>query len=335
MREKITLDYSVLNKLTQSFGPSGREESIRRLLISLVKDHCDEIICDRLGNLIVHKKGPGKKVLVAVHMDEIGLIITNVDPKGFLRYSAVGGLRSRDLVHTRVRFENDVYGMISKETDIYGEKKLEKYYIDSPAIEACSQDLIGEMAVLFGPYNESKDRVIAKSLDNRAGCFAAVEVLKQIQSRDDLYVVFTVQEEVGTRGAKIAANVLQPDLAIVLDATIADDFPENKNCTIALGKGCGIKVMDRSIIISPEIREWIAGIAREKQIPFQWEILDKGGTDSGPIHLAHGGILTGGISIPIRHIHTPGEIADKNDIQAAADLLYALLNTSEASERKT
>lgn len=332
MREKIALEYSLLESLTQAFGPSGREENIRTLITSAVKDYCDEIICDKFGNLIVHKKGSGKKVLVAVHMDEIGTIITNADNKGFLRYSPVGGLRSNELVNARLKFEDGNYGVIHKETDIYDEKKIEKYYIDSPLInelsEAANYKLIGEMAVLFGPYYEFQNKIISKALDNRAGCFVAIEVLKQITSKDDLYFVFTVQEEVGTRGAKVAANMLEPDYAIVLDATIANDYPNNKNFNLALGAGCGIKVMDRSIIILPEIKEWIAAIALENKIPFQWEILENGGTDSGPIHLTKSGIITGGISIPIRHIHTPAEIADKRDIQAAADLLNVILHES-------
>ncbi len=243
MQERIALDYSLLERLTQAFGPSGREENIRNLIIAEVKDYCDEIISDKLGNLIIHKKGSGRKVLVAVHMDEIGTIITNVDENGYLRYSAVGGLRSNELNNARVRFENGNYGIIHKEADIYGEKKLEKYYIDAPASdnanESINYEIIGEMAVLFGPYYEAHNRIISKALDNRAGCFAAIEVLKQLNSQDDVYFAFTVQEEVGTRGAKIAAHSLEPDFAIVLDATIVMIIQTTKTVTIALELAAG------------------------------------------------------------------------------------------------
>lgn len=180
------------------------------------------------------------------------------------------------------------------------------------------------MAVLAGEYCETDRYIISKSLDNRVGCFLAVEAIKRLSSKHDLYFAFTAQEEVGARGAKTAAYTVRPDLALVIDATISYDTLKESGQT-GLERGVALKAMDRSIVVSPKIKNWLAQTALEKDIPYQWEVISTGGTDSGPIHLTGEGIPTGGLAIPVRYLHTANEMAAKDDIRAAFRLLAALL----------
>ncbi|HZK86277.1 MAG TPA: M20/M25/M40 family metallo-hydrolase, partial [Desulfosporosinus sp.] len=164
-----------------------------------------------------------------------------------------------------------------------------------------------------------------KALDDRIGCFVAMEALKRTKSTHELAFVFTVQEEIGTRGAQTAAYALEPDLAIAIDVTATGDTPKAHPMAVELGKGVGIKVLDHSMITSPQIKRWMAAVATDRNIPFQWEVLEYGGTDSGAIHLSRGGVPSGVLSIPTRYVHSPAEMLDKRDVEAAVDLLVALL----------
>ncbi len=182
----------------------------------------------------------------------------------------------------------------------------------------------GDMAVLVGDYVETAEHILSKALDNRVSCFLALEILKQIESEHDLYFVFSVQEEVGARGAQTAAQRIQPDLALIIDTTLSFAAPKEKNRP-SLNQGVAIKVMDRSIIVSPEIKNWMADIALQKDIPFQWEIISEGGTDSGPVHLTKGGIPTGGIAIPVRYLHSGSEMVAKHDLVISVSFIQRML----------
>ncbi len=325
----MDLDFKMLEQLTQIFGPSGSEELVSEFISTQLRPYCDELQTDTLGNLIVVRHGTGKKIMVAAHMDEIGLMITHIDKDGFLRFTPLGGVHIRNLVGQRVKFRNGRVGTIGIEklekiTDL----KLEKLYLDIGVLsreEAEQVVHIGEMAVFVGDFVELESRIIAKALDDRIGCFVAMEALKRTRSTHELAFVFTVQEEIGTRGAKTAAYAIEPDLAIAVDVTASGDTPKSHVMAVKLGSGVGIKVFDRSMITSPQIKRWMAAIASEQKIPFQWEVLEYGGTDSGAIHLSRGGVPSGVLSIPTRYLHTPAEIVDKQDIEAAVELLVALL----------
>lgn len=321
------LDYSLLAELTQAFGPSGNEQTIAQIITTHIRDHAVAIIIDKMGNLIVRKRGHGKKIMIVSHMDEVGIIVTHINKDGFLYFASVGGLKGSDLLSKRVRFSNGTVGIINKEKDESVEKKTERLYIDigrSNELKARESVSVGDMAVLTGEFLEADDFLISKAIDNRVGCFIALEVLKTIESPYDLYFVFSAQEEVGARGAKTAAYTIEPDLALVMDTTYSYDTPKVQNRT-SLHHGVAIKVMDRSIVVSPTIKNWISETAAAFNIPYQWEIITSGGTDSGPIHLTNGGIPTGGLAIPVRYLHSGNEMVSKQDIKGCIDLLSALI----------
>jgi endoglucanase len=325
----MDLDFAMLGQLTQKFGPSGSEEQVAEFISAQVRPYCDELKIDTLGNLIVQRHGIGKRIMVAAHMDEIGLMITHIDKKGFLRFTPLGGVRIPNLIGQRVKFSKGRIGTIGVEKlDKAGDFKLDKLYLDigvSTREEAEQFVHLGETVVFVGDFVESGSRIISKALDDRIGCFVAIEALRRTKSAHELAFVFTVQEEIGTRGARTAAYALEPDLAIAVDVTATGDTPKAHLMSIELGNGVGIKVLDHSMITSPQIKRWMAEVAAELNIPFQWEVLEFGGTDSGAIHLSRGGVPSGVLSIPTRYVHSPAEMLDKRDVEAAVDLLVALL----------
>lgn len=324
-----SLNYALLQTLTQAFGPSGSEDTIREIITREVAPFCDELTTDPLGNLIAVKKGTGKHIMVASHMDEIGLMITFIDDNGYLRFAPIGGVQIPYLPYRRVRFSDGTTGIIGVEKlDKPGDLKLEKLFIDigaSSRTEAEQMITIGSTVVFVGEYSQVGDHLTSKAMDDRIGCYVAIEALKKVQSPHQLSFVFTVQEEVGLRGAKTAAYALAPDFAFSVDVTVTGDTPKGKQMDMKLGKGIGIKVMDRSMITPPQIKNWMAEKAEEKGIPYQWEVLDMGGNDGGSILLTNGGIPTGVISIPTRYVHSPSEIVAKKDVEGAISLLIALL----------
>lgn len=325
----IDLDFVILEKLTQIFGPSGSEERVSAFISTQLRPYCDEIKIDPLGNLIVSRHGTGKKIMVAAHMDEIGLMITHLDKDGFLRFTTLGGVRVPNLVGRRVKFSNGRVGTIGVEKlEKPSDFKLDKLYLDigvSSREEAEGFVHIGDMAVFVGDFVDCGSKMISKAFDDRIGCFVAMEALKRTKSTHELAFVFTVQEEIGIRGARTAAYALEPDLAIAVDVTATGDTPKAHPMSVELGKGVGIKVLDHSMITSPQIKRWMAAVATDLNIPFQWEVLEYGGTDSGAIHLSRGGVPSGVLSIPTRYVHSPAEMLDKRDVEAAVELLAALL----------
>ncbi|MHB8124896.1 MAG: M42 family metallopeptidase [Desulfitobacteriaceae bacterium] len=327
-----TLDYTILGHLTQLFGPPGSEGEVAEYISTQLRSYSDEIIIDTLGNLIVRRQGTGKRLMVASHMDQIGIIITNIDKKGFLRFSPLGGVPISAINQQRVKFRNGRVGVIGVEKlERLSDLKLERLFIDigaSSREEASELVQIGEPAIFVGDFVESGSRIISKAFDDRIGCFVAIEAFKRVQTKHELNFVFTIQEEVGTRGAQTAAYALDPDLAIAVDVTATGDTPKTHQMAVELGKGVAIKVFDRSMVTSPQVKRWMSDVATAMKIPFQWEVLEFGGTDSGAIHLTKGGIPSGVISIPTRYVHSPAEMLDKNDVEAAVDLLVALLESS-------
>lgn len=325
----MDLNFALLGQLSQLFGPSGSEERVAEFIAKELRSCCDEVKTDTLGNLIVRRRGEGQKIMVAAHMDEIGLMITHIDKEGFLRFTPLGGVRISNLVGQRVKFGSGRVGTIGVEKlEKPSDLKLEKLYLDIGASsrEEAEQIVgIGETAVFVGEFVELESRVMGKALDDRAGCFVAMEALKRTNSPHELTFVFTVQEELGTRGARTAAYALEPDLAIAVDVTATGDTPKAHPMSVELGKGVGIKVRDNSMITSPQVKTWMAAVAEERKIPYQWEVLEYGGTDSGAIHLSRGGVPSGVLSIPTRYVHSPAEMLDKRDVAAAVDLLAALL----------
>ncbi len=316
----------LLNKLTQTDSPSGREKAIRDIIVSEAEKLGFEISYDALGSIIAHRKGAGKKLMLDAHMDEIGIIATYIDDNGFIRFGSVGGLDIKELLKRRVRFENGTIGIIGSEEEAFNEKaSVSKLFIDIGAKdkeEAEKRVKTGDTAVFVGDFYCDGDIVISKALDNRAGCYILLKVMEEINdSENDLYFVFSTQEEVGLRGAKTAAFSIMPDYAIAVDVTDTGDTPSCPVMDVKMGKGAAIKVMDRSVMCDITTINVLREIAEKNNIPYQTEIMADGGTDAGAIALTGGGVKAGGVSVPTRYIHSPSEMASIKDINACIELL--------------
>lgn len=316
----------LLEKLTQIDGVSGNEGAVREIVIKEIKKYCDEVTVDAMGSIIAHKSGKGKKIMFAAHLDEIGVIATFIDDNGFIRFSNVGGLYVKDLVYRKVRFANGIIGVIGSEEEAFEKKpSLDKLYIDIGAkdkAEAEKYVSIGDTAAFIGGYYEQNGVVVSKALDDRAGCYILIEAMKKLKkNKNDLYFVFTSQEEVGIRGAKTAAYAVNPDFAVAVDVTDTGDTPEAPKMAVKLHKGAAIKVMDRSVLCDIDVRETMIAAAKKAKIPYQMEVLNIGGTDAGAIHLTRAGVKTGAISLPLRYMHSPAETASIKDIKACVNLL--------------
>ena len=261
----MNFNSELLKNLLSIYSPSGNENNVREFIKSEIKDYVDEIEVDALGNLIVRKKGNGKKIMISAHMDQIGLMVTNIDEKGFLRFTNVGGISPFVSLSQKVVFENGVVGIIDSEpVEDIGKLKLENMYIDIGVFskeEAESKINIGDVCVYKTEYDENENVVSSKCLDDRVGCFVAIEAIKKIKDNvNDLYFVFTVQEEVGLRGARTSAYRINPDMGIALDVTGSGDTPKAKTFAVGLGKGTAIKVKDNSILTHPKVKELMVDV---------------------------------------------------------------------------
>ncbi len=321
---------NLLKKLTDTYSPSGNEERIRNIIKEEIKGYVDEIKIDALGNLIARKKGNDKKIMVAGHMDQIGYMIIDIDDKGFLRFTNVGGVSPHIALNQRVIFENGTVGIVHCEpVDDMGKLKLDKMFIDIGATskeEANKKVSIGDICVYHTEYYEDENRVMSKCLDDRVGCYIMIEALKQLkETKNDIYLVFTVQEEIGLRGARTSAYGVNPDIGFALDVTGVGDTPKAKRMAVSLDNGAAIKVKDVSMIVHPKIKKLMTEVAKENNIKYQLEILEYGGTDAGAIHINREGVPSGVISVPTRYIHTSSEVVSKNDINDSIKLLMKLL----------
>lgn len=318
-----------LTELVGAFGPSGCEKEVSQVIERLAAPYVDEISRDAMGNLICHKKGDGPRVMFSAHMDSIGLVATHIDDKGFVRVGALGGVSPKEVLYTPVRFQNGVRGLVCAPEDADMAKlKVSDLLVDiGAADEAEAKKLVqvGDAAVYDAAPRAAAGRIISPYLDNRVSCLVLLLVMERLREREnDVYFVFSAQEEVGCRGAKTAAWAIDPDYGIAVDVTGADDEPGSKHTASALcGKGAAVKVMDRSVICTPALVDRLMELGAEKGIPVQRDVLQMGGTDAGPIQATRAGVYTGGISIPCRYTHTPTELVDLGDVCACAELAAA------------
>ena len=319
----------ILRALNQAHGPSGDEGEIREKIAELARPFADELTIDTMGSLIVHKKGDGPRVMFAAHMDSIGFIVTHIEKEGFLRVGRLGGVVPKEAAYSAVRFKNGVRGVfVPEEKAEFGRLKLDECFVDIGAKdEADAKKLVqvGDICIYDQPLQVQRERVTSPYLDDRLACAVLLCALERIERPScDLYLAFTVQEEVGLRGAKTAAWQVEPEVGIAVDVTDVDDTPGSERCgTTRLGKGAAVKVMDSSIICHPEVVARLEELARREEIPFQRDIMRGGGTDAGAIHTTRLGVRTGGISIPCRYIHTPAETASLQDAAACVRLTVA------------
>lgn len=318
-----------LTQLVGAFGPSGCEHEISQVIEKLAAPFVDEISRDVMGNLVCRKRGGGPRVMFSAHMDSIGLVATHIDEKGFVHVGPLGGVGAARALYAPVRFQNGAKGLFCTAADADLSKlKADELVVDIGAAdgeEAKKLVQVGDAMVYDTPTRAAGGRIISPYLDNRIGCLVLLMTMERLgETENDLYFVFSAQEEVGCRGAKTAAWAIDPDYGIAVDVCGTDDVPGAKHTVTALcGKGAAVNVMDHSVICHPEMVRRLTRLGQEKGIPVQKSVSRMGGTDAGPIHQTRAGVYTGGISIPCRYIHTPTELADLGDVEACAKLAAA------------
>lgn len=324
---------SLIKKLVESTGPSGYEYQIRDIIKAEIEDHADEMRVDPLGNLIAAKgtqSEEGLRIMLAAHMDEIGVIATHVDENGFIRFSPIGGVQAHTCMGGRVKFMDGTRGVIGYER-LENTNKLptfEQMFVD---VGATSRDncpvKVGDIAAFDRDFSEYQDRLVSKAMDDRIGVAVLLETLRQIDnSPHQLFFVFSVQEEVGLRGATTAAFGLDPDIGIAVDVTATGDTPKGLKMEVSLGEGPAIKVRDGGMLSDPRVVAWMVRTAENDKIPHQMEVLERGTTDARAMQLTRAGVPAGCVSIPCRYIHAPSEMVDYNDVKNAVKLLLAMLS---------
>ncbi len=328
----------LIRKLTEINSPSGRESRIREFILNELKDSIDGYEVDKLGNLIVWKNGQTeKKLLLDAHMDEIGVVSSFIDEKGFIRIEAIGGISAYNLIGSRIIFpDSGVEGVvgIEGETTQDVQKNLKELNFDKIFVDigAKSREEAEELVPIgmFGVYStefiDMGKRVVSKAMDDRIGCAVLIETIKRAKPKCRLYGAFSVQEEMGLVGASVVAFNINPDFAIALDVTAWSDTPKGyKRMSIELGKGPAIKIKDNASISDRNVVEKLRNIAEKNNIPYQIEILIFGGTDAAAIQRTSAGIPSGTLSIPCRYVHSPHEMIDLDDAENAVRLLKALV----------
>jgi len=331
----------LLKRLSEAPGVPGREEAIRAIVREALQGHVDEIEVDRLGNIIARKRGSGPKVVVAAHMDEIGFFVSHIDEEtGYLRIEPVGGFDARTLIASRVVVHTEsgpLLGLIGikpvhilTEEERKKEIRIQDLFVDLglPGKEVKEKVRVGDPVTLHQTFAEVGELVSGKALDDRVGVYVGIEALRRLRSHTaDIYFVGTVQEEVGLRGARTSAFQIAPEIGVALDVTLACDMPgvQPHEQVTKLGKGVAIKLKDSASISHPGLVRFLTRLAEEKGIPYQMEILPRGGTDAGAIQLAREGAAVVTLSVPTRYVHTVVEAAHKKDIEAAIQLLVAFL----------
>lgn len=321
---------SLIQKITSTPGPSGYEKQIREVIRAEIEDYADDIQVDALGNLIVRKGGGEKKFMLAAHMDEIGVIITHIDKDGFARFSNLGGVFPRYCSGGRVRFLDGTLGVIGNEMleDPFKVPPLDKMFIDVGASSPKDCPVsVGDVAAFERPFSVLGHRLVSKAMDDRIGVAVMIEALRRLKkSPYELYFVFTAQEEVGVRGAATAAYGIDPDIGLAIDVTRTGDTPKDITMEVSLGKGPAIKVKDAGMIVDPRIVDWMVKTAEGAKIPYQREVLMRGGTDARSIQISRAGVPAGCLSIPCRYVHSPSEMVDFRDVENAVKLLVELIS---------
>lgn len=318
----------LLKNLMLAHGVSGREDKVREVIRKIAEPYADEISVDPVGSLIVRKKGNGKKIMLCAHIDEIGFFASYIDDNGFIRVSAIGGISPVACAYTEVVSENGVRGVIVPEST-KDMPKVDGMYIDIGAKnkkQAEKKVKIGDFFVCAPSMRRLMGtRYIGRPFDDRVGCAILLEALKNVKNTEnDLYFVFSTQEEVGSRGAKPAAYSIAPDIGLAFDVTGTGDKPGSTPLAIKLGEGCAIKLKDTSVICSPALVKKMREIAEENGIKYQNEVLPYGGTDTSAIQVAGRGAMVGAISIPSAFIHTGVEMIDMFDVKEAVKLTTLL-----------
>ena len=332
------INKKLLAEICEVSGAPGHEQNVRNIVTRELKGIVDEITIDNMGNLTAIKKGKNrKKIMIAAHMDEIGFIVTHIDEKGFIYFHTLGGFDPKTLTAQRVivHGKKDVLGVMGSKpihlmspADRTKVPTIKDYFIDTGIPKKDLEKIVsvGDTITRERKMVEMGNCLNCKSLDNRVSVYILIELFKEMKKTPeyDVYGVFTVQEEIGIRGANVSSMQINPDFGFGLDTTIAWDTPGStkQEQVSALGKGACIKVMDSSTVCDYRMVSYMKEIAKKKKIKTQLEILPAGGTDTAGVQRMNpGGSIAGAVSIPTRHIHQVIEMVDKNDVRSAIDLL--------------
>lgn len=319
---------SLITKLAEAWGPSGYEHQVRDLIRAEVESLADESWTDPLGNLVCRVGDGPRRVMVSAHMDEIGVVVSHIDRQGFARFANLGGVLPATMLGARVRFENGAIAAVGVENQFSKRSTvptLDGFYLDLPEDSGVR---VGDPGAFVAETVWQNGRVISKTLDNRLGCAVLVETLRRLKEQGaphTVFGVFTVQEEVGSRGAMTGAFQVEPDLGIAIDVTPTGDVPKPSPSPVKLGAGPAIKVRDTGHIVPGWIKNLMIQRAEDAGIPYQLEVMQVGTTDAATMQLVRAGIPSGAISIPTRNVHTRSEIALLSDIEGTVDLLVAVL----------
>ena len=324
-------DEALLERLTQLWGVSGYEKMVREAIAEEVRPYADKVWTDPIGNLIAFKKGRGeKKIMYAAHMDQIGFMVKNIEENGLLRICNMGWNWAGSAYNERVLFRNGTVGVVG----CYGpieeaENKIEKLFVDIGAKDrddAKRMVKIGDCCGYFGPYlHLAGGQICSKSLDDRLGCYQLIASLKENPGDlpNDIYYCFVVQEELGCRGSKVAAQQILPDIGIAVDITPAHDYPNDLTGANKVGDGIAIKICDPSVVADEDVTDAMEQICEENHIPYQREVIDRGGTDASSMNLTGDGVRTGGICVVTRYPHSQSSVVAPEDIEAGIDLMNA------------
>ncbi len=324
-------DEALLERLTQLWGVAGYEREVREAIAEEVKPYADKVWTDPVGNLIAFKKGRGeKKIMYAAHMDQIGFMVKNIEENGLLRICNMGWNWAGSAYNERVLFRNGTVGVVG----CYGpieeaENKIEKLFVDIGAKDrddAKRMVKIGDCCGYFGPYlHLAGGQICSKSLDDRLGCYQLIASLRENPGDlpNDIYYCFVVQEELGCRGSKVAAQQILPDIGIAVDITPAHDYPNDLTGANKVGDGIAIKICDPSVVADEDVTDAMEQLCEENHIPYQREVIDRGGTDASSMNLTGDGVRTGGICVVTRYPHSQSSVVAPEDIEAGIDLMNA------------
>lgn len=330
-------------ELVSVAGPSGFEDRAGELLANRAKPYADEVYTDNLGNVICHKKGSGKRILMAAHMDTVGLMVSFIDKEGMLYVVTLGGVNPAVSIGQRVRFENGTQGTVrvrEADSNLYsnaaGSVARTDTFVDigatsREAAEKCVH--VGDVCVYAGePRMAAGNNVIGPYADDLMGCAVLVKVLESVKAcPNDLYIAFTTQEEIGSHGAMPLAEGLEPDIAIAVDITTATDTPafDKVPGDVALGKGVCVKIKDSCMISNVKLNRKLKSLAAAENIPVQDEVLLAGGTDADVMQMSGRGVAATGVCVPCRNFHTPGEIYNLSDAENAVKLLTVFASQAQ------
>jgi endoglucanase len=331
----------LLKKLCSFIAPSGSEGNIREFILSEIENYAEKCEIDALGNLIVSVKGKkraSKKLMIIAHMDEVGFIVTDITESGLIKFNTIGGFCEEVLCGKSVEFKNGIKGVVvpgvalhqTSENERKNAPSVDDLFIDIGALnkeDAEKHIGLGDKAAFEANFSENERCVISKALDDRIGVYILINLIKKGLMYDCVFV-FSVQEEVGLRGAATAANRVSPDMAIIIDSTTASDLPDvsGSDRVCLLGNGGAVSFMDRATVYDEDFYKLIMKTAKKEEIPVQFKTRVAGGNDAGAVHKSGTGVVCAAVSTPCRYIHSAFSMAAKSDIKAIETLLEKVVS---------